>query len=285
MLEVLRTDPAADFDLVPAAVYWGRRRSGSLMLRYAGEDWVLTSRCASSCWVLPMAATRWWNWMSRCPYAGCSVRNWVSRCGRRVASLRCCTRAASCAIGPDLRTAHHVNASCARVPRAPGEAHARCRAAQPLRARGYAREIAANYSHVFVRFMASVLGRLWNRLYDGVELGHGATLEQVAEGNEIIYVPCHRSHMDYLLLSYVIYLHGYAVAHIASGVNLDLPVIGRFLRKGGAFFIRRSFRGNALYNATLMKYPRSWRGHLDRVLHRGGCAHRRLLQPKTGRSA
>jgi glycerol-3-phosphate O-acyltransferase len=154
-----------------------------------------------------------------------------------------------------------------------------------LRARGYALEIAANYSHVFVRFMAGALTRLWNRLYDGVELGHGTTLEQVAEGNEIIYVPCHRSHMDYLLLSYVVFVHGFAVAHIAAGVNLDLPVIGRFLRKGGAFFIRRSFRGNVLYTAVLLKYLGAImaRGHPIEYFIEGGRSRTgRLLQPKTG---
>ncbi|EQD44181.1 glycerol-3-phosphate acyltransferase, partial [mine drainage metagenome] len=65
-------------------------------------------------------------------------------------------------------------------------------------AAGYANEIAANYSYAFVRFLERVLTWLWNRLYDGVTVGHLETLEQVAQGNEIVYVPCHRSHMDYL---------------------------------------------------------------------------------------
>jgi len=37
--------------------------------------------------------------------------------------------------------------------------------------------------------------------------------------------------MDYLLLSYAIYRHGFAIPHIAAGINLNLPVVGRFLRK------------------------------------------------------
>jgi glycerol-3-phosphate O-acyltransferase len=88
---------------------------------------------------------------------------------------------------------------------------------------------------------------LWNWLYDGVEFEHIENLSEVGDGAEIIYVPCHRSHMDYLLLSYVIYRKGFAVPHVAAGVNLNMPVIGRFLRKGGAFFLRRSFKGDALY--------------------------------------
>jgi glycerol-3-phosphate O-acyltransferase len=118
-----------------------------------------------------------------------------------------------------------------------------------------------------------------------VTFEHVETLAQVAEGNEIVYVPCHRSHMDYLLLSYAIYGQGYVVPHIAAGINLNLPVIGRFLRKGGAFFIRRSLRGSALYTVVFMKYLASImaRGHSIEYFIEGGRSRTgRLLQPKTG---
>ena len=76
-----------------------------------------------------------------------------------------------------------------------------------------------------------------------VEFEHVEKLQEIGDGTEIIYVPCHRSHMDYLLLSYVIYLKGFAVPHVAAGANLNLPVIGRFLRKGGAFFFETQLQG------------------------------------------
>jgi glycerol-3-phosphate O-acyltransferase len=152
-------------------------------------------------------------------------------------------------------------------------------------ARYYAYEIAANYSHWFIALMYGVLSRLWNRLYDGVELANFSSLEQVAEGSEIVYVPCHRSHMDYLLLSYVVYHKGYAVPHIAAGINLNMPVVGSFLRRGGAFFLRRSFGGNQLYSAVFMKYLGTMmsRGHSIEYFIEGGRSRTgRLLQPKTG---
>ena len=152
-------------------------------------------------------------------------------------------------------------------------------------ARGYAYEIAANYSHWFVTLMYGVLTRLWNRLYDGVELANFSSLESVAEGSEVIYVPCHRSHMDYLLMSYVVYHKGYAVPHIAAGINLNLPVVGSFLRRGGAFFLRRSFSGNPLYSAVFMKYLGQMmaRGHSIEYFIEGGRSRTgRLLQPKAG---
>ena len=152
-------------------------------------------------------------------------------------------------------------------------------------ARTYGEEIAANYSHPFIVFMSGMLGRLWNRLYDGIELANFSSLESVDEGSEIIYVPCHRSHMDYLLLSYVVFHKGFAVPHIAAGINLNLPVIGRFLRRGGAFFLRRSFAGNTLYAAVFMKYLGQMmaRGHSIEYFIEGGRSRTgRLLPPRTG---
>lgn len=152
-------------------------------------------------------------------------------------------------------------------------------------ARGYAFEIAANYSHPFVVFMSGLLGRLWNKLYDGVDLANFSNLESVSEGNEIVYVPCHRSHMDYLLLSYVVFHKGFAVPHIAAGINLNMPGVGPLLRRGGAFFLRRSFSGNALYSAVFVKYLGLMmaRGHSIEYFIEGGRSRTgRLLQPKTG---
>ncbi len=130
-----------------------------------------------------------------------------------------------------------------------------------------------------------LLGRLWNRLYDGVEFEHVENLSEVGDGAEIIYVPCHRSHMDYLLLSYIIYRKGFAVPHVAAGANLNMPLIGRFLRKGGAFFLRRSFKGDALYPVVFAKYLGFMmaRGHpLEYFIEGGRSRTGRLLSPRTG---
>jgi glycerol-3-phosphate O-acyltransferase len=91
--------------------------------------------------------------------------------------------------------------------------------------------------------------------------------------------------MDYLLLSYAIYQHGFAIPHVAAGVNLNLPVIGRFLRKGGGFFMRRSFRGNSLYTVVFTQYLAAImaRGHSIEYFIEGGRSRSgRLLAPMTG---
>jgi glycerol-3-phosphate O-acyltransferase len=91
--------------------------------------------------------------------------------------------------------------------------------------------------------------------------------------------------MDYILLSYVIYRKGFAVPHVAAGINLNMPLIGRFLRKGGAFFLRRSFKGAPLYAAVFDRYMGFMmaRGHpLEYFIEGGRSRTGRLLVPRTG---
>lgn len=153
------------------------------------------------------------------------------------------------------------------------------------KARKFAFEIAADYSYAFVRVSALVLSWFWNRIYDGVELQHFREFQKVAPDYTVIYVPCHRSHIDYLLVSYFVYHNGLVPPHVAAGINLNLPIVGRLVRMGGAFFLRRSFRAQKLYAAVFNEY-------LSRILAKGtdieyfieGTRSRtgRLLAPKAG---
>ncbi|MFW5926439.1 MAG: glycerol-3-phosphate 1-O-acyltransferase PlsB [Wenzhouxiangella sp.] len=123
-----------------------------------------------------------------------------------------------------------------------------------LIARKYAREIAADYSYTFVRIADMILTWFWSRIYRGVSVRHFSQFRDNAPGHEIVYVPCHRSHIDYMLLSYLLYHRGFAPPHIAAGVNLNMPLVGPLLRRGGAFFLRRSFRSQPLYAAVFNQY-------------------------------
>lgn len=149
----------------------------------------------------------------------------------------------------------------------------------------YAHEIAADVSYRTVRVSQKVLNRLWTNLYDGVEFTGIERLKAVADGREIVYVPCHRSHIDYLLLSYILYTNGFSVPHIAAGINLNMPIVGGILRRGGAFFLRRTFSGNALYAATFNSYLKELiqRGHAIEYFIEGGRSRTgRLLPPRGG---
>ena len=291
-----RPIPQFDVDLVPVAIFWGRapHKEISWWRLPFTEDWILVGRFRKFLSVL-------FNGRNTLVYFGEPIRlrdamdEGLSepRSVRRVLrSLRTVLRAQrASSIGPDLS---HRRTMVLQVLKTQAvrqavrnEMQVRQIQRRPalLLARKYALEIAANYSQAFVTFMAMALGRLWNSLYDGVELEHVENLSAVGDGVEIIYVPCHRSHMDYLLLSYIIYRKGFAVPHVAAGANLNMPVIGRFLRKGGAFFLRRSFKGDALYPVVFAKYLGFMmaRGHpLEYFIEGGRSRTGRLLAPRTG---
>ncbi|MFH6909794.1 glycerol-3-phosphate 1-O-acyltransferase PlsB [Vibrio fluvialis] len=147
-------------------------------------------------------------------------------------------------------------------------------------------EIAADFSYSLVKKGDRILGWLWNRIYQGLNINNAATVRRLAQdGHEIVYVPCHRSHMDYLLLSYVLYHEGMVPPHIAAGINLDFFPAGPIFRRGGAFFIRRSFKGNKLYSTIFREYLAELfaKGYAVEYFSEGGRSRTgRLLQAKTG---
>ncbi|MDN4503001.1 glycerol-3-phosphate 1-O-acyltransferase PlsB [Alteromonadaceae bacterium BrNp21-10] len=150
----------------------------------------------------------------------------------------------------------------------------------------YASEIAGDYREGLIRLAEQLLAKLWNKVYRGLEIHHADRVRELAQaGHEIIYVPCHRSHMDYLLLTYVIYHEGLMVPHIAAGINLNFWPAGPIFRRAGAFFIRRSFAGNKLYTAVFKEYLQQLfnRGYSVKYYPEGGRSRTgRLLPPKTG---
>lgn len=152
-------------------------------------------------------------------------------------------------------------------------------------AKGYANEMVNDYSHSIVRGFYKFLTWLWTQLYDGVEVHHFERVRELATDYELIYVPCHRSHVDYLLLSYVIYMRGLSIPYVAAGDNLDVPVLGPLLRGAVAFYIRRSFRGNALYTAVLREYMHTLitrNTPIEYFIEGGRSRSGRLLPPKMG---
>ena len=147
-------------------------------------------------------------------------------------------------------------------------------------------EIAANFSYRMLRVTDFILTWAWHRLYQGLKVTNADPIRELAQnGHEIVYAPCHRSHMDYLLLSYVLYRQGLVPPHIAAGINLNFWPAGPIFRRLGAFFIRRSFRGNKLYTAVFREYLAELfiRGYSVEYFIEGGRSRTgRLLDPKTG---
>lgn len=161
---------------------------------------------------------------------------------------------------------------------------AKCR--WEAKAASYGREICADLTYSMIRFAVVLLSRLWHKMFDGIEVRNVDYIKELAGKNyEIVYVPNHRSHLDYLLVNYIIYTSDLAIPHNAAGINLNFWPIGGFLRRTGAFFIRRSFKGNKLYTVVFNEYLKYLLtgGYPVLYFHEGGRSRTgRLLKPKTG---
>ncbi|MCX6128147.1 MAG: glycerol-3-phosphate 1-O-acyltransferase PlsB, partial [Proteobacteria bacterium] len=154
------------------------------------------------------------------------------------------------------------------------------------RARHYARELSADQTYSMVRVFELFLGKLWNKLFEGVDVVNVENVAKLAaQSYEIVYVPTHRSHLDYLLVNYTVYKSGLPTPHTAAGINLNFFPAGWFLRRAGAFFIRRSFHGNRLYSAVVEEYMHYLltQGYPISFFPEGGRSRTgRLLPLKTG---
>jgi len=123
-------------------------------------------------------------------------------------------------------------------------------------ARRYLYEIAADYNETFVEIWLKLLDWLWNNIYDGllIDLEGMAKIRNISKKMPFVIIPCHRSHIDYLLFSYVLYKNNIQLPFIAAGNNLSFFPLGYIFRKSGAFFLRRSFKGNEIYAEVFTKY-------------------------------
>ncbi len=289
-------DPVLELDVVPVAVYWGRapQREKSFLGMLFSENWAFVGPFRRLLSIVFNGRGTLIRFGEPRPIQGYAAAGPDGSRGARklLKDMRAEFRHMRVdTLGPDLSRQRAIIAQVLRT-RAVRQAvrqeirdTKRTRREGLLVARRHALEIAANYSHTFVRIADRILSRFLTRVYDGIEVRNAEYLDRLPPACEIVYMPCHRSHVDYLLLSYVIYKRGYAVPYVAAGVNLNLPVIGRLLRKGGAFFIRRSFRGSGLYPIVFMKYVDVMmnRGHPIEFFIEGGRSRTgRLLRPRTG---
>ncbi|HEX7034465.1 MAG TPA: glycerol-3-phosphate 1-O-acyltransferase PlsB [Pseudomonadales bacterium] len=280
--------------LVPVGIYWGRAptREGSVLRLLFSENWAVTSRLkrlvnlfvSRKDIVVHFGAPLPLGELIGDPDGGTRTLRRAARLLRvRLRNQRVAT------MGPDLSHQRTLTRQIllsrsvrAVIDREPDPA---ARARLERRARRYARQIASNLSYPTMRILERVLRWFWNRIYQGVALHGAERLTALAGSHTLIYVPSHRSHLDYLLLSYLVYQQGLMIPHIAAGDNLDLPILGSILRRGGAFFMRRSFRDDDLYVAVFSEYLYQVyrRGHSVEFFPEGGRTRTgRLLPARLG---
>lgn len=149
------------------------------------------------------------------------------------------------------------------------------------------REIAAKYSPGTIAFLRPLMSWIFNRIYDGVQIDEKGLQRAMAAGlhGPLIFCPSHKSHIDYLLIAWVFAEHGMAPPLAAAGANLSFFPLGNLFRRGGAFFLRRSFKGDKVYTATFRAYVKKLlrEGYSQEFYIEGGRSRTgKLLGPKTG---
>ncbi|KAF2747840.1 glycerol-3-phosphate acyltransferas-like protein [Sporormia fimetaria CBS 119925] len=78
--------------------------------------------------------------------------------------------------------------------------------------------------------------------------------EAAKKKQSIVFLPCHRSHVDYVSLQIICYRLGLGLPTVVAGDNLNFPVVGSFLQHAGAMWIRRSFGNDQLYSTLVQAY-------------------------------
>jgi len=149
------------------------------------------------------------------------------------------------------------------------------------------RELQATPDRTTIKALEVIFDRVFTRIYAGIEFNKSdiERLRGAAKNGVLVLLPSHKSHIDYLILSYIFNQHNLPLPVIAAGDNLNFFPMGAVFRRGGAFFIRRSFRGDRLYAAVVDAYVRRLlrSGYPVELFLEGGRSRTgKLLAPKFG---
>jgi len=149
----------------------------------------------------------------------------------------------------------------------------------------YFDEMAANFHGSYFVFLEFLFNRIWPRVFQGFEYTGLEKVTACVKQGPVVLVPCHRSHFDYLILSYLFHANYLSPPHIAAGINLSFWPLGPLFRGAGAYFIRRTFEGNDLYKAVFRSYLAFLirQGYTQEFFIEGGRSRTgKILTPKLG---
>lgn len=155
------------------------------------------------------------------------------------------------------------------------------------KADGYLEEIAAKYNPGMLKIYSTIVGWIIRAMFEDVIVNTETLnkIKNVSMKGPLVLLPCHKSHVDYLILSYLMYHHNMPCPLIAAGQNLSFWPLGPLFRSGGAFFIRRSFRGAILYSRVFAEYIHKLLEegfNIEQFIEGGRSRTGKLLMPKLG---
>ena len=207
--------------------------------------------------------------------------------------LRRLERERRAVIGPTKKPSDRMREEVVRSPKlkkviydmaGPGEAE---RQVLTFRAVSMLREMEADLDMGTIAALDVTVEQLLPRMFGALEVDQPGIerLRKAMRDGTVVLLPSHKSHIDYIVLAYVLYTHHLQLPIIAAGENLNFFPIGPLLRRAGAFFIRRNFRGDRLYSAVVDAYIRRLiidGFSLEFFLEGGRSRTGKLLPPKVG---
>ena len=259
--EGLMADPDRHISLVPVSIFWARAniKEHSWMRSVVSEDWAISSRLRriivsflarkdvlvhfgkAFLWRQPRMAGRDDEKMLRFMLRSMRVHFKNERfkaLGPPIPNKRLLVKALS----------HNVSTNRTVTSNIPDRTNL------SVYTRKILRDMTTRMSYPYLLFLKSFLGFVWKRLYDSIDVQEIERVSDIAATHTLVYIPSHRSHIDYLSLSYCLFERGLAVPYIASGDNLNMFIVGGILRRCGAFFMRRSFRDDPVYGDVFSSY-------------------------------
>ncbi len=150
------------------------------------------------------------------------------------------------------------------------------------------REIAATHSPLVIDLVTQAIRWLYSRGYDERLVYDEAAMKRIAgleEQYPVVFLPTHKSNLDHLVLQYALHEHGLPPNHTAGGINMNFFPVGALVRRSGVFFIRRSFREDAVYKHVLahyIDYLIEKRFPLEWYIEGGRSRSGKLLPPRFG---
>jgi len=148
-------------------------------------------------------------------------------------------------------------------------------------------EIAATHSPYVIDLAANLIRWLYRRGYAGIDYDRAefAKIATLTQRYPVVFLPTHKSNLDHLVLQYALHENGLPPNHAAGGINMNFFPVGPLIRRSGLFFIRRSFKDDAVYKFVLRQYidylvekrfPLEW--YIEGGRSRSG----KLLPPRLG---
>lgn len=154
-------------------------------------------------------------------------------------------------------------------------------------AESYVDEIAADQQIELLNFWVHILKWIFKRVFSAVDFKESqyTQLKNANADGSLVLVSSHKSHFDYLIIGYHAFVNQMAIPHIAAGRNLYFWPLGPMMRRTGAFFLRRSFKGLRLYPKVFAAYVRvlvKEKFNINFYIEGGRSRTGKFLPPRTG---